>query len=79
MAQLRIYLKKQMNIALDLLAKKAGFSKNELIRIAVKEFLRKRSTESALKEAFGMWKDYDFDFRELRDEWENRPNLHKTD
>jgi uncharacterized membrane-anchored protein YjiN (DUF445 family) len=68
MFKTQLYLPNKANEMLDKLAKKIGSSKSELVRKAVDEFLQKYD-KTKLKEAYGIWKDYEIDLRGMRDDW----------
>lgn len=69
MRRTQIYLSEQQQKALAQLARKTGSSMSRLIRLAIDEFTRKRTSarkQEILSQAAGLWADHDISFSEIR-------------
>lgn len=68
MFRTQLYITHKANDMLDLMAKKQKRTKAELIREAVDEFLGKYD-KGKLQQGFGVWKNYNIDLKEVKNEW----------
>ncbi len=71
MFRMQLYLTEFEKNELDIITRKTGESRSLLIRKAVDNFLSdQNNVEKKLLSAFGIWKDYDFDYQKIRNNLE---------
>lgn len=72
MKRTQVYLTQNEHKALTALSRSTKKKRSEIIREAIDEHIKKYSAENrrkVLEEVAGIWKDNDFDLKELRKGW----------